>query len=235
MAVLRMGEAMRTTAGAVVLDLGDLKRQGEAIRARSQAQAEEIVRDAHREREALIAGAREEGRAEGMRAGREDGMRAGREEGKAAAVAERRAALQALEKSWSDALAEFVRMREHLMIEARSDIVRLALEIAQRVTRRKVDADPGVVGELLGAVLALITRPTRLSVRLHPEDEPLAREVLPALLESLSHVEHVELRPDPSLPKGSCIARTPTGSEIDASVTTQLDRIASALLPEGSA
>lgn len=234
MAVLRVGDAMRTAAGAVVLDLGDLKRQGEAIRARAQGEAEEILRQARREREALLSGAREEGRAQGLREGREEGRRAGQEEGRSAALAERRAALAGLEKAWTDALAEFVRLREHLVLEARAEVIRLALEIARRVTRRKIEADPAVVGEQLAAVLGLVTRPSRLMIRVHPEDEPLAREALPVLLASLSQVEHVELRPDPGLSRGSCVARASTGAEIDATIHTQLDRIAAALLPEES-
>ena len=36
---------------------------------------------------------------------------------------------------------------------------------------------------------------------------------------------------DPKLERGSCIARTPGGGVIDASIRTQLDRIAEVLLP----
>lgn len=232
MPVLRMGDVERESRGAIVLDLGDLTRQGDELRARARRDAAGILEQAAKERAALLAGAREEGYAAGLAAGLAEGRAKGHAEGLAAALAERKPGLEALERSWHAALGAFVADRERLVQDAKADLVRLALAIATRVTRRTYEHDTATVGALLESALAAVTKPTRLVVRVCPRDEAEAREALPALMAGLARVEHVEVRGDDALAPGSCIVATGEGGEVDASIGVQLDRIARALVPE---
>lgn len=231
MAVLRQGDAVRVADRAIVLDLGDLKRQGEAMRAHTQSQIGAMLAEAKAERERLITGASNEGRAQGLREGKELGLRQGADEGRKAALQEHRAALDAIEAAWKDALDRFIRERERLLSDARQDVVRLATLIASRVTKRCIELDPSVIEAQLAAVLAQLSRPTRLMMSIHPEDEPIARAALPGLLAALGNTEHVDLRTDDSVARGSCVATTPGGGVIDAGIEPQLDRMVEALLP----
>jgi len=231
MAVLRQGEAVRVADRAIVLDLGDLKRQGEALRAHTQSQISTMLAEAKAERERLLASARDEGRAQGLREGREAGLRQGADEGRQAALQEHRAALGTIEAAWKSALAHFVGERERLLSDARQDVVRLATLIASRVVKRHLEFDPGVIEGQLAAVIAQLSRPTRLVVTIHPDDEPIARAALPGLLAALGNAKHVDLRTDASLTRGSCVAVTPGGGVIDASIESQLERIVQTLLP----
>jgi len=232
-AVLRQAEAERISRDAIVLDLGDLRRQGEQLRERSRADAAALLERAAIERARLLAGGRDEGYAVGLAAGREAGFAAGRAEGEAAALAARREALAALEASWGAALEAFAGAREVMLREARTDVVRLAAGVAELVTKRAVRLDASVVTAQLEAVLGLVLRPTRLTIGVHPDDEPLARTALPALLARLAPEAHAELRTDDALSRGSCVASMPGGGRVDASIKTQLSRIAEALLPGG--
>jgi flagellar biosynthesis/type III secretory pathway protein FliH len=71
----------------------------------------------------------------------------------------------------------------------------------------------------------------------HPDDQPILNKALPALTAALRATEHVEVGADPSLPRGSCIARTPSGGIIDASIDVQLQRMVEQILgaPPGAA
>jgi flagellar assembly protein FliH len=232
MAVLRNGDALRLGSEAIVLDLGDLARQGEALRERARREAEEILAAARAERERLIVGAQKEGYARGFEEGRAEGLRQGLEEGRRQGLAERSAELASLEKAWTDAVTEFRSRREVLLREARDRLIWIALEIARRVTRRQYEHDPGaVVRELLDAALELAGRASHVVVCVNAEDESLARQAIPGTMKLLAAGAHVEVRSDPSLPRGSCVVRTDAGGEVDASIGTQLDRIARALLP----
>lgn len=228
MAVLRQGETSRSGAGVVTLDLGDLRREADRIRAHAVAEAERIVRDGMRERDRLIAGAREEGRAQGV----ELGLTAGAAEGREAGLAARKAELVRLEEGWTRALDGFVAERERLISCARADVVALALAIAERVVRRTIEHDAAAVEAPLRDVLAQVMRAGRVKVRVNPADAAVARAALPALLARLGNVEHAEIIEDGTLECGSCIMQTPCGGVIDASVGAQLDRLAAALLPE---
>lgn len=231
MAMIRQADVAVRGRGAVVLDLGDLGRQAEILKARARAEAERIIAEAKAERERLIAGASEQGRREGFAKGTAEGREAGRKEGSDAALAEHRPALEALEKGWGDALRLFESERDRMVLEGKRDVVALAAAVAERVTKRVVALDPAVVEGQLEALLELVLRPTRLKVGVHPQDMDRAKGALAGLCERIEAAKHVDLVPDETAGRGSCVARTGTGGMIDASVGSQLDSIVATLLP----
>lgn len=244
MAVIRHADAGRLLEEALVLDLGDLVRQADVLKRRAADEAAAIVDEGRRERERLIATARREGFAKGEAEGRAQGLEAGRVQGAAEAIAERRARLDEIDAGWSGALGEFAATRERVLREARTDVLTLALLIAEKVTRRIVERDRTVAVTQLESVLGLLARRTRLVVAVHPDDEPVLRGALPGVMARFPMAEHVELAPDGAAPRGTLVARMAVesggsgwggggggGGEIDASIQTQLDRIAAELVP----
>lgn len=234
MAMIRQADRQQRSREALVMNLGDLVREGEEIKSRAMAQAAAIVQEAMAQREKVVAGAREEGHREGLAKGLEEGRRQGAEAGRAAAGEERRAQLSALDKAWSAALKDYIATREANLAEVRRELISMALEIARRVIKRSIEAKPGVAADQLAAALTLLSRPSRLQVLVNPQDEPLVREALPGMSAVLQGCEHVDVKTDAALEPGSCVVRT-LGGEIDASIATQLDRIAQALVPSQEA
>ncbi len=231
MALIRktqFGDAIRS---AVVLDLGDLARQGERLQEAARAEAERIVAEARAERERLLAGAAERGRAEGLARGLIEGREKGRAEGRAAALKEWGERLATLERRWGEALDAFQASRDDLLVRAGQDVLRLAGAIAEKITRRAVALDETAAAAQLQGVLELLARPTRLAVSIHPDDRECVEEALAALTQRLASARHVEIVLDDTLERGSCVARSGAG-EIDASIGTQIERIAELLLPD---
>ncbi|MEX2219894.1 MAG: FliH/SctL family protein [Phycisphaerales bacterium] len=235
MALIRQATAKTMAREAVVLDLGDLAAQGELLKTRARAEADQIVAAARAERERLLSGAAEQGRKEGFARGHEEGRRAGAEQGRREAIAASDEALRGLEEAWLGALASFEADRDRMLLEGRQEVVRVAALVAELVTKRALALDPSVVADQLGAVLAMVVRPTRLTVSVHPEDEAIVRDALPGLAAKLAGASHVEFIGDASLERGSCVARSGSGGVIDASIGTQLERIAEVLLPATNA
>lgn len=233
MAVIRHTAAQAYVKDAIVLDLGDLAEQGRRVKLAAQAEAERIILAAKAEREKILAGAREEGRAKGAEEGRAAGHAQGRKEGHAAALAESRAKIQALDAGWTEGLNGFRAIRAELEQEAANEVVRLAMEIASRVVKRAVSADPSLVVEQVAAAVRLAMNCGRLSIRVNPEDEALVREALPRMSDLVGDSTHVLLERDASVERGSCRVRSSGGGWIDATVRTQLDRIAAAIMPLG--
>lgn len=242
MALIKNAIADRIAREAVVLDLGDLQRQGSLIMQQARVQADLIVAEARVERERILAGAAEQGRGEGLAIGQQQGREQGRTEAVAAAMAEHKAKLEQVEAAWSGALAEFCAQRDVLVQRATDDVLALAIAIAERVIKRSVVVDPLVVVDQLRAVLGVIVRPTELVIAVHPEDRAVVQNALPGLLGFFTAVKHAEIVDDPGLHRGSCVARTRADAEgaasgdigggvIDASISTQLDRIVEAILP----
>lgn len=235
MALIKACDPSARSGTAVVLDLGDLSRQAEALRQRARAEAERIVREAREERERILKGAVEEGRAAGFERGLEEGRERGAAEGREQAAAEMAERLRGIEQGWSRALEEFERGRGAMLLEARQAIVSLAALVASRVSRRVVELDAETVARELESAIALVAAPTRLRVRVHPDDREIVSRHLPGLASRLAGAEHVEIEEDASLTRGGCVVRTAGGGEIDATIETQVGRLVSLLVPEVAA
>ncbi len=227
----------RNTGGLVTRgfeDLGDLKHEAAGIVEAARAGAAEILDSARAEAARLLGEATPrglaEGREQGLTEGRAEGERLGREE----AVGRYTAQLEALAASWSAALTEFETGRHDMVQAARQDIVELALAMGGKIARRDIEADHAVDKDQFSEALSLVTAPTRVTVSINPEDRTLVTSVLPALCERLATSAEVELRDDPDIERGGCVLTTGSG-RIDATVQTQVQRMAEALLPDAKA
>jgi flagellar assembly protein FliH len=233
MPLIKNANADSHTRSAVVLDLGDLRRQADAILADARAEARRICEDAEHEAQQLIDGAAERGHADGFQRGlaegREQGVREGREETKEA-FGER---IEALVNAWSDALDRWHEKRAAMLLAAREDVLAFAFELARKVVLRQIEIDPLIVRDQLAESLALLSRPSRVRISLHPEDRPLVEEIMPAVTAKYAEIEHAELRDDPDVQRGGCVVATERGV-IDATIDRQLERIARTILPSGT-
>ncbi len=231
MALIRQANAARASRDAIVLDLGDIMRQGEALKARAREEAAHVVSEARQERQRLITGAAEEGYREGYGRGLQEGRIEGQADGREAAIVEYHERLTTLEARWTEALARFERERDAMMLSARQDVLRLAVSMGELVTRRAIAINAEAVADQLAAVLERVTAPTRLTIRIHPDDRATIERAIPAIIDRFGQSRQIEVVDAPDLERGSVIATTAGGGEVDASIRTQLERIAGALLP----
>lgn len=230
MPLIKGDESVRRAAGAMILDLGDLARQGEAIIAEARAEARRLVAEARAERDRLLADAEAVGVARGETRGHEHGRKAGHEEGRLAAFNQYAQRIKSIETGWESALTEFHDRRSRMLEESRADVLRLALAVGERVARRAIDVDERAVERQLAAALDMVLAPKKLVVHICAADARIVADAMPALAAHLSGSPHVEIRPDPELRHGECVITT-AGGRVDARLSTQLDRIAVLLMP----
>lgn len=120
-----------------------------------------------------------------------------------------------LERS-AEAIAATAMFRERLRRETESDLVRLCLQVAQRVLHREVNTDPDALAGVLRSALDKMHAGELLRVQAHP----LHAAGIRGELESLG-VRNVEVMEDNVLRPGELRLETTRGM-IDASVQTQL-------------
>jgi flagellar assembly protein FliH len=226
---------------AIVLDLGDLQRQAERLRLRAQAEADGILaqsRQRAREREAELEAqadsirekARQQGRAEGHAEGVAAGLEEGRQQGRDEVLAALRPHGEKLVERLAAVVEQFEQQRETIEREAREAVVQLALRLAERVVHRVVEVDPTVVVDQVLAALTHVLRPSDVTIRVHPEDRAVLDDVAPGVFETVANVRHVAWQEDESMARGGCSVSYGRG-RIDASIETQLRRIAEMLAP----
>jgi len=171
--------------------------RAEELLAGAEAEAEAVRRSAGEVR----AAAREEGRAEGLRA-------AGSE------VKERLVALVEAQRRW--------------MARAEVEALDLAIEMARRLVGRELRGDPAAVSRGAVAALRAAGRRRALRVRLHPES--LADLRLNPALEEATSGATLELVADPTLDPGDVVVETEAG-QVDARISSRLEGFRAALLP----
>ncbi len=146
-----------------------------------------------------------------VRAGYEEGLRRGREE------AEQQLAEQliAVRESLARSTAELHALAERVLELVKDEIVGLALQIASRVVRERIEAGDPVVVRIADEMLARLGEGVSCRLRIHPED----REALGRLQPELEAKGLVELVVDPSVGRGGLIVEA-GDEELDARLGT---------------
>lgn len=217
-------------AAATPFSLADIERAAKGILLRAQQQAEQLLAAAQAEGELL----KEQARAEGLAAGRQEGTAQGMEQGRLAgqqlALNEHRERLQHAYAAFAKAATFLEANRGDLEATALSEVVRLAIAIARRVTKRQGLIDPEVLTGNLGEALKLVVHSTDVRVAIHPAQRATLDAALPQLRLQWPNLAHVHVVEDSALEPGGCRVFTEQG-QIDADLAGQLDRIVADLLP----
>jgi flagellar assembly protein FliH len=178
----------------------------------SCARAEDLIHEARAGAEKL----REQARTEGAADGREEGKR----EALPAAVA------------FANAGQALIVFEEQMIARYAPELVRLAVEIAEKIVHRTVAAEPELVASVLDRARQEVVDARRIRIRLNPADHGLLAEIRPDLL-TLGNEDGrvIEIVTDSELNRGGCRLETENGV-VDATVPTQIDEIRRQLLDE---
>ena len=215
-------------SSARVFSLTDLEQQGRQILEAAQVRAQQTLRAAEQRGRQL----REEQEQAGYQAGLEEGRAAGleqsRQEARAAAVQEARQQIAALVRALTAALNEFEQVKRSLIASAESGLIELALAVARRVCKLEAGASSAAAQANVRALLEMVQHVGDAELRLNPAEYEQLRELAPELPAHAGQLRHGGIVADPGVGRGGCVLRTRDG-EIDATIETQLQRIAAAL------
>jgi flagellar assembly protein FliH len=210
--------------------LGDFVAEGRQILAAARAEAQEIIAEARAAAARLGEDAHRKGREKGYQLGLEEGRAAGHKEALAHASADFQARQVQLASACEAAFREADRSKRELMQAVHRDMLSLAVAIAERVTKRIGLIERRAVTDNLLSVIDRVGSWSDLLVEVSPMDAQTLEQFAPELVAARSGLKHVEVRAKESIAPGGCIVRT-RGGRIDATLDTQLKRIAEELVP----
>ncbi len=212
------------------------RSQASRLQEAARARARETVATARREAQELRARAREEGYAEG----RQTGFAEGRREGWDAGYAEgRQAGEEAVRREMADAMLalrrcvdEAIAQRQQALAQAQSDVLKLAVAIAEIMVRKHLEADPDLPVRLLAEALGRVGRQT-VTVKAHA-DVVARLEACRPLWMTQAKALRVELVADPSLGPHDLRVEAEWG-ELDGRLESRWVRVLEALARGGDA
>jgi flagellar assembly protein FliH len=234
MPVLKNNSAAPLLREAVVLDLGDLARQGERLVAAARQRADNLLAQARQQAEQLAAQAHELACAQGRDEGLRQGLDEGRRQGRAEAFEQSQQHLQQVQQAWHDLADQWQSMRDGLFDQAREAVIDFALRFAERIVHRVIEVDPTVIVDQVAAALEHVLQPLEVTVLIHPDDRPALQEAVPQLLEEFAHLTTIRLREDTEVARGGCELRFGQGA-VDARIDHQIERIVDLMLPPSPA
>ncbi len=148
----------------------------------------------------------------------------GRREAEAAAQQRFSAAMHSTAERLAQAVNEMAELRPRLCKEAESDLLRLAIAIAQRILHRELNIDPTALHALVRISLDRLGRQDQIRARVSPS---LADSVRGVLAKHSSRP--IEVIADQTLEAGGLIFETARG-QLDASIHSQLNEIERGLI-----
>lgn len=231
MALIKSSRADQAMRDVIVLDLGDLRRQGEQLKAQARAEAQQIIEQARRDAQNVAHGAEEAGWQRGEKAGYEKGLAEGRQTGHDEAMAQSAEQLAALHKAWSDALAAWQAQRRQMILDANQSLMELAVTLARKIIHRVPQVDPRAVADQVAAAVDHVARPSRITVRINPQDRPVIQNALPGIIDQAIQVTGADIVDDANIQPGGCVITYGRG-RIDATLDKQLDRLVHTMLPD---
>ena len=232
-------EELREQIGDLRRRLDDAERRNADLsreKAELEAEAERLRLDyAERERalESRVQGegerAREEGRlqgeAEGRESGHAEGLRTARVEVEALYLKKLGGLVSLLESIAARLEKDF----SELVALNQPRMLRLWFDMLGRMLKREVELEPDAVLPVLADVLTRLSDKNSVVIYVSPEDIALLQNSLDQEFEEvLRGVRHLELKPDASVDRGSCIVETGLGV-YDARWRTQIEQIESSI------
>ncbi|MDB5295699.1 MAG: Flagellar assembly protein FliH [Phycisphaerales bacterium] len=222
--------ADKLPATAQAFSMQDVEQAAKRVLLKAKLQAGQLVEAAIAEGERLKAEAHAEGSRAGFEHGHAEGVRHGQEAGRDQAMQHHSAELSAVVRALTAVGGEVDAHRAAWAADGVREMVRLAVGIARRVTKRIGCVDPGVLEANLAEVLKLVAGAGDLRVAVHPDQRALLDACLPKLQLEWPDLKHVELIEDPAVSPGGCRVYT-RGGFVDADLDAQLDRVIGDLLP----
>lgn len=194
--------------------MGRIVRHGRIVpaeRAKALMGGDEILVDARARADALIQKTRAE--AESIRQhARSEGLREGQEAAGAMLIAASHA-------------------RSQMLDDVQTDVVKLAMEVARKITRREIELRPETVVTLCSDVTRQVALAQSVTLKVSPDDLEAVRQHEALMETGLRDDVSLHIVSDSSIERGGCVIESDMG-KIDARLETQLAAIERALMAD---
>jgi flagellar assembly protein FliH len=215
------------------VNLLDAARKADEVLMHARDQAKRLEEQSRAAAAQALEAARRQGYEDGFAKGEADGYAAGRQEALGADYSRFRAALAEQCKLASAIVSELAALRAKLQREAHQELLAFSLKLA-RQSVGEVRGDVTAARENLRKVLALAPWNVPVTVAVNPAQLPALERYCRELVVAVSSGRAVRLAGCADVGPGGARLVSPGGSQIDATIETQLANLARALVGDGA-
>ena len=154
------------------------------------------------------------------KASREEGFNAGKEEGQNSVAEKMKEALGLINGA--------VKEKNKIISEAKSEILKLSLKIAEQIIRSEISLNQGICMNIVTEAIGKITDRDNVIIKVNRVDLDYVKKNRDRLLEIIDGVKNLNIHEDTSVEPGGCIVETDLGY-VDGRISTKLESISLAL------
>ncbi|MFZ5644560.1 MAG: FliH/SctL family protein [Bacillota bacterium] len=147
-------------------------------------------------------------------------MQEGFEEGRREALAKAAADASSIRDQARLVLRQAEETRRQTIESMESELVRLAIEISEKIILSKLNLDPGVVVEIAKEAIGMLHKRDQVVLYVNPSEADFYEERRSELIKQLSPRGELIIISDPEIGPGGCIAETENG-RVDALVDSR--------------
>jgi flagellar biosynthesis/type III secretory pathway protein FliH len=215
-----------------VLSLGSIEQRAAEIMRAAELRSADLAKESRLAAEAAFEAERKRGYQQGLEEGRAGGAEEMRIAAAAAASQLRQEAKQDLDLligTLRTAIGQIESERRRLLAEAESGLLDVALSIGRRVCGIAVRDNPAPALALARELLHGLRNRVDVELRVNPAEHDSLEAAANELLAAAGRSQHVAIIADPEVTRGGARLVSREGS-IDATIETQLERIAQTLM-----
>lgn len=174
--------------------------------------AENLLREAHTQAEAILAAAQQEAKyieATAFQAGHAAGLEVAHTE------------CLVLKEELNEQRQEMTQERDHFFQRIEPEVVQLAVTIAEKILTEQLTLNPEWIIRITRAQLLRIREREVLTIRVNPADLPYLRDAKDSILGEIDGIRNLQLMEDRRVDQGGVVFETVSGS-LDARISSQL-------------
>ena len=136
---------------------------------------------------------------------------------------------QGLLSEAQNAIEEFEREKNDYWESIEPELVRLAVEIAEKIIRNELSAKPEIVLDIAKSAIRQVRQRESVRLRVNPADMEVVKSQRTEILESADGARHLEVVDDRRVDRGGAMIESDDGT-LDARIATQLSETEKALM-----
>ena len=122
------------------------------------------------------------------------------------------------------AVSNLKEARDSVIKSAESQLIEMALMIAEKVIEKKIESDPNLINSVIEDTLNKISGSDRITFKINPVDADVVNDFQPTIESRLIGVEKITIQQDSTIQQGGCIIETDLGF-VDVTIQEKLNLI----------
>jgi flagellar biosynthesis/type III secretory pathway protein FliH len=122
------------------------------------------------------------------------------------------------------AVSNLKEARDSVIKSAESQLIEMALMIAEKVIEKKIESDPNLINSVIEDTFNKISGSDRITFKINPADADAVNDFQPTIESRLVGVEKITIQQDSTIQQGGCIIETDLGF-VDVTIQEKLNLI----------